>query len=90
MPQRGQSFEEMTGMHTDTSSRIQVEVFVEKDAAAHTLELVQEHATVADALRKLSVAKSTVLCAKDGEVVTEDEVLRDKDTLFLYSVISGG
>ena len=69
---------------------VRIEVYVEKEARTLTLELAEGKTTVLDVLKQLSIAKSTVLCAKNGEVVTEDETLSDQDKLRLYSVISGG
>jgi thiamine biosynthesis protein ThiS len=41
-------------------------------------------------LKKLKINPQTVLLAKNGEIVTEDETLTDKDTVKILSVVSGG
>ncbi|MEK6964182.1 MAG: MoaD/ThiS family protein [Nanoarchaeota archaeon] len=38
----------------------------------------------------LGVSSQAVLIIKNGELVTEDEVLKDKDEVKLLSVVSGG
>lgn len=42
------------------------------------------------ALKKLDILSETVLALRDGEVITEDELLQDGDEIKLVSVISGG
>jgi thiamine biosynthesis protein ThiS len=46
--------------------------------------------TVKDILEKLSINFTTVLVTKNKEVITEETKLKDKDSLELLSVISGG
>lgn len=46
--------------------------------------------TVAELLKILGFRQSEVVVAVDGEVVTEDELLRDGSRVKLHSVVSGG
>jgi sulfur carrier protein len=46
--------------------------------------------TVRDALLKLEIMPEAVLPTRDGELITEDEILRDGDAIRLVAVISGG
>ncbi|HLD04403.1 MAG TPA: MoaD/ThiS family protein [Candidatus Nanoarchaeia archaeon] len=41
-------------------------------------------------LGELRISASAVLIIKNGELVTEDELLKDKDDVKLLSVVSGG
>lgn len=43
-----------------------------------------------DALQKIKVLPETVISTRNGELITEDEILVDGDVIKLTSVISGG
>lgn len=46
--------------------------------------------TVRDVLRRLSLLPETVLVIKDNTLITEDEAVREEDTIEIRPVISGG
>jgi sulfur carrier protein ThiS len=46
--------------------------------------------TVRQALNKIDVELESVLATRAGDLLTEDEVLRDGDVIKLVAVISGG
>ena len=46
--------------------------------------------TGVELLGKLDINPQSVLIAKNGEIVTEDENLKDSDSIKILSVISGG
>lgn len=46
--------------------------------------------TARDLLRKLEIPQDTVLVVRDGQLITEDTLLKDEDNLKLVAVISGG
>lgn len=46
--------------------------------------------TLLDALKKNGILSEGVLCTRDGELIVEDEVLRDGDVINLIAAISGG
>jgi sulfur carrier protein ThiS len=46
--------------------------------------------TVLDALKKNNILPEVVLCTRDGELISEDEIVRDGDVIKLVAVISGG
>ena len=46
--------------------------------------------TLRDALLKLDIPPESVIPVKDGELMTDDELLEDGDQIRLVSVISGG
>jgi sulfur carrier protein ThiS len=46
--------------------------------------------TIRDALAKLEIPLEAVLATRDGELVTEEEILAEGDLIKLVSVISGG
>ncbi len=46
--------------------------------------------TIRDALQKIGVNPDTVLPTREGELLTDDELVRDGDRIRLVAVISGG
>ena len=46
--------------------------------------------TLRDALIKLEIPPESVIPVKDGELLTDDELLEDGDQIRLVAVISGG
>jgi len=46
--------------------------------------------TLLFSLTKLDILPETVLAIRNGEMLTEDEILRDGETINLIEVISGG
>jgi sulfur carrier protein len=46
--------------------------------------------TIRHALEKIGVNPDTVLPMRDGELLTDDELIRDGDRIRLIAVISGG
>jgi sulfur carrier protein len=46
--------------------------------------------TVRKALQKLSFEPDSVLITRDGELLTDDEIIQEDDIIKLVSVISGG
>jgi sulfur carrier protein len=46
--------------------------------------------TVRHALEKIGVTPESVLATRNGELITDDEVLKDGDIVKLVAVISGG
>lgn len=43
-----------------------------------------------DALRKINIVPESVIAVRDGEMITDDEILRPGDEIKLVAVISGG
>lgn len=46
--------------------------------------------TLLSALHKVNVVPESVIATRDGEMILEDEILRDGDEVKLIAVISGG
>jgi sulfur carrier protein len=46
--------------------------------------------TIRDALKKLEIPTESVLATRGGELITDDEILREGDKIKLVAVISGG
>ena len=46
--------------------------------------------TLLSALQKIDVIPESVIATRDGEMILEDEILRDGDVVKLIAVISGG
>lgn len=51
---------------------------------------VRHGSTLRVALTRCEIQPDTVLATRDGELITDDEILRDGDVIKLVSVISGG
>ena len=65
-----------------------ITVFQERENITQKVSL-KGH-TVKDLLHQLKINAEAVIVVKNNEVITEDEILKDKDKLELLSVISGG
>lgn len=63
-------------------------VFIERNNS--TLDLAFNGTTVLELLRQVQINPETVIVVREGEVITEKEILKDKDKIELLSVISGG
>jgi thiamine biosynthesis protein ThiS len=46
--------------------------------------------TVRKALEKLGIEPDSVLTTRNGELITDDEIIKENDVIKLVSVISGG
>lgn len=46
--------------------------------------------TVSKVFKKLDILPETYLCVREGELITERELLKDGDVIRLVPVISGG
>ena len=55
-----------------------------------TEHIILNGRTVRDLLQHLKVSSEAVIVVRNKEVLTEKEILQDKDSLQLLSVISGG
>jgi len=51
---------------------------------------VKSGATIRSALEKLRINPESVLPTRGGELLTDDEILREGDVIKLVAVISGG
>ncbi len=45
---------------------------------------------VRSALKKLDIPPEAVIATREGELITDDEIIRDGDVIKLVAVISGG
>lgn len=43
-----------------------------------------------DALKKCNIVPESVIATRNGELITEDEILKDGEVIKLVAVISGG
>jgi sulfur carrier protein ThiS len=46
--------------------------------------------TLLDALKKTGILPESVIAAREGELILEDEILKDGEVIKLVAVISGG
>lgn len=51
---------------------------------------VRSGMTLRHALEKINVDGNAVLATRDGELITEEEILQDEEQIKLIAVISGG
>lgn len=67
---------------------MELTVFNEKEQTTQQIDFTGN--SVKDLLKYLNVNPETVLVVREGEVMTEEEILNENDFLELLSVISGG
>jgi sulfur carrier protein ThiS len=46
--------------------------------------------TLLDALKKNNILSEGVICTRAGELIAEDEIIKDGDVIKIISAISGG
>ena len=46
--------------------------------------------TLLSSLEKINILPESIIATRDGEMILEDEILRDGDVIKLVAVISGG
>ena len=51
---------------------------------------VKAGSTVRDAMLKHGIQPEAVIPTRDGELITDDEIIREGETIRLVAVISGG
>ncbi|HIE24596.1 MAG TPA: MoaD/ThiS family protein [Anaerolineales bacterium] len=51
---------------------------------------VKAGSTLRAALKRLEILPESVICIRDGELITEDNMLKEGEIIKLVSVISGG
>ena len=52
--------------------------------------VIRHGMTIRSALIKLDIQPDSVLPTRNGELVSEEEIIQDKDVIKLVAVISGG
>ena len=68
---------------------MKIKVIFEKEKSHRTVEVRREQ-TIESLLKEMKVNPQTVIVVKNGEVVTEQEILSDGDELKVLSVKLGG
>ena len=67
---------------------MEVEIFIERNNSTQTIAV--NGTTVLELLHQIKINHETVIVVRNNEVLTEKELLQDKDRIELLSVISGG
>ncbi len=67
-----------------------MKITVENEREKGTTVVTLEGSSVSELLRHLQINPETVLVVRENEVLTEDEALKDNDSIKILSVISGG
>ncbi len=65
-----------------------LEIFIEKENRTNTVHFNGNFVT--DLLKEIKINPETVIVVRQGEVLTEKEILHDNEKIELLSVISGG
>lgn len=68
---------------------MKVSVFIEEKNEKTEVHL-EEGATALDLLKKLNINPVTTVISKNGKIALEETILKDKDQVEIFSVISGG
>lgn len=64
-----------------------MKIYVERTKENHEFYF---NGTVQELFDKLEILSETVLLAKEGTILTEDEILSNDDVVKILSVVSGG
>jgi sulfur carrier protein len=64
-----------------------MKIFIEK---TNTGKKINFNGTVKALLKKLKINIEEVIVARNGELISEDDVLNNKDSVKILSVVSGG
>lgn len=67
---------------------MEIELFIERENKNKRVDFSGK--TVAEFLKDIKINPETVIVVRNNEVLTEKEILNDKDKVELLSVISGG
>ena len=65
---------------------MEIDCFIERKNEHKTVKAQ----TIPEIMKKLSINPQTVIIVKNDQLVTEDELLQNKDKIKFLSVISGG
>ena len=68
---------------------MRIKVFLEKENAHKSVEIPKGQ-TIESVLKRMKINPQTVIVVKNGEVVTEQDSLRENDSLKILSVKLGG
>ena len=67
---------------------MELNIFTERDQS--TTKIIFKGKNLKELLTQLKINSETVIIVRKGEVIIEDEFLKNKDKLEILSVISGG
>lgn len=68
-----------------------VKIVLRQRASSHPQEYeVRAGMTLREALKRCNILPETVLATRQGELLTDDEILKEGDEIQLLSVHSGG
>ncbi|MEM1804846.1 MAG: MoaD/ThiS family protein [Nanopusillaceae archaeon] len=65
-----------------------IKVFIERDMKEFEIEFNGK--TVKELLNNLNIDWSRVVVIKNGEIVTEDEIINNNDYIKIFDAVSGG
>ena len=68
---------------------MKIDAFIEEKNEKKVVTLPRE-ATITDLLKELKINPVTVVVSKNGSIVAEDTLLKEKDRVDIFAVISGG
>jgi sulfur carrier protein ThiS len=68
-----------------------MKVYIEKDSKSLDIKIIKNQKIDGKKLlEKLKINPSSVILVKNDEVVLEDEIFTEKDSIKILSVVSGG
>ena len=79
----------MEGVYADGRIPLQGAVLVKLVLRNKEYE-VKPGMTLLSALQKISILPESVIATREGEMILDDEILKDGDVIKLIAVISGG
>jgi len=65
-----------------------MKLIIEKENKTKNIKITK--ISVKNLLKKLKLSQNTVLVIKNNELVSEEEIIFNKDTIKIMSVVSGG
>ena len=68
---------------------MKIKVFIERENKRKTVDL-KNNSSINSLLKELKINPATVITSVNREIVTEDYKIKNKDEIYIHSVISGG
>ena len=71
-------------------NQLQLEVYIEKGNSKKNICIEPNKTTVKEILKKLNILSSASIVTVNNEIATDDDVVKENDSVKILSVISGG
>ena len=70
-------------------TKMQINIFIERENKNSKIGL-NENSSLKDLFNELKINPVTVIAARNDELITENEKLKDNDNIMIIPVVSGG